>query len=114
MIISFRRRFFMEQTATYDNKELHVGDIVRFHTPYPDEDPNTIFIVLWSYYDPEGKSSRAEVVKFDQRSKQTPVIQKWFIRDLERGPEVSPELLKQIELFMKSKLGNAIISKLVI
>jgi len=104
----------MEQTATCDNKELHVGDIVRFHTLYPDEDPNTIFIVLWSYYDPEGKSSRAEVVKFDQRSKQTPVIQKWFIRDLERVPEVSPELLKQIELFMKSKLGNAIISKLVI
>ncbi|MGJ1417644.1 hypothetical protein [Sphingobacterium multivorum] len=104
----------MEHSAAYDNKDLHVGDIVRFHTPYSDEDPNTIFIVLWSYYDPAGKSSRAEVVKFDQRSKQTPVIQKWFIRDLERVPEVSPELLKQIELFMKSKLGNTIISKLVI
>ncbi|WP_312330687.1 hypothetical protein [Sphingobacterium sp.] len=104
----------MEQITGYDNKELHVGDIVRFHTPYSDKDPNTIFIVLWSHYDPEGKSSRAEVVKFEQRSKQHPVIQKWFIRDLERVPEVSPELLKQIELFMKSKLGNAIISKLII
>lgn len=67
-----------------------------------------------THYDPEGKSSRAEVVKFEQRSKQHPVIQKWFIRDLERVPEVSLELLKQIELFMKSKLGNAIISKLII
>ncbi len=104
----------MEQITAYDNKELHVGDIVRFHTPYPDEDPNTIFIVLWSYYDPDGKSSRAEVVKFDQVLRSPPVIQKWFIRDLERVPEVSPELLKQIELFMKNKLGNAIIGKLVI
>lgn len=104
----------MEQITAYDNKELHVGDIVRFHTPYPDEDPNTIFIVLWSYYDPDGKSSRAEVVKFDQGLRYPPVIQKWFIRDLERVPEVSPELLKQIELFMKNKLGNAIIGKLVI
>jgi len=104
----------MEQIATYDNKDLHVGDIVRFHTPHPDEDPNTIFIVLWSYYDPEGKSSRAEVVKYDPSSKHSPVIQKWFIRDLERIPEVSPELLKQIKLFMQNKLGNAIISKLVI
>ncbi len=104
----------MEQIATYDNKDLHVGDIVRFHTPYTDEDPNTIFIVLWSYYDPEGKSSRAEVVKYDRSSKHSPGIQKWFIRDLERIPEVSPELLKQIKLFMQNKLGNAIISKLVI
>ncbi|MGE8381903.1 MAG: hypothetical protein ACN6PN_26290 [Sphingobacterium sp.] len=104
----------MEQAKGYDNKELHVGDIVRFHTLYPDEDPNTIFIVLWSYYDPEGKSSRAEVVKFDPVLKHYPVIQKWFIRDLERVPEVSPELLQQIALFMKSKLGNAIISKLVV
>jgi hypothetical protein len=104
----------MEQTKEYDNKQLHVGDIVRFHTPYPDEDPNMIFIVLWSYYDPEGKSSRAEVVKFEPDLKHYPTIQKWFIRDLERVPEVSPELLKRIALFMKSKLGNAIISKLVV
>ncbi|ULT26310.1 hypothetical protein KUH03_05185 [Sphingobacterium sp. E70] len=25
----------MEQAKGYDNKELHVGDIVRFHTPIP-------------------------------------------------------------------------------
>lgn len=102
----------MEQAKVYDNRDLHVGDIVRFHTPYPDEDPHTIFIVLWSFYDPDGKSSRAEVVKFDPTLEQYPIIQKWFIRDLERVPEISPELLKQIELFMKSKLGNTIISKL--
>ena len=102
----------MEQAKVYDNRDLHVGDIVRFHTPYPDEDPHTIFIVLWSFYDPDGKSARAEVVKFDPTLKQYPIIQKWFIRDLERVPEISPELLKQIELFMKSKLGNTIISKL--
>ncbi|UIR57432.1 hypothetical protein LZQ00_06335 [Sphingobacterium sp. SRCM116780] len=104
----------MEQDNVYDNQDLRVGDIVRFHTPYIDEDPNTIFIVLWSYYDPEGKSSRAEVVKFDRALKHHPLIQKWFIRDLERVAQVSPELMQEIKEFMKNKLGNAIVSRLLI
>ncbi len=82
----------MEQITAYDNKELHVGDIVRFHTPYPDEDPNTIFIVLWSYYDPEGKSSRAEVVKFDQGLRYPPCYSEMVYTGFRKGSRSEPRI----------------------
>lgn len=101
----------METPNNYDNQSLRLGDIVRFHTPYPDENPDMMFIILEAYY-LNDNTFRAEVVKYTKELNNYFVIKKLFIRDLERVPNLTPEQIHEIEIFMNRKPGNCIVSKL--
>ncbi|MFD1768812.1 hypothetical protein [Sphingobacterium suaedae] len=91
----------MEQVRTYDNYNLEAGDIVRFHTPYPDENPDTVFVVLKTYYAPQ--IPRAGVVKITASAAE-PIEDKLFIKDLERVQQVTPTLLQNISKWMDRHL----------
>ena len=101
----------METPNNYDNQSLRSGDIVRFHSPYPDENPDMMFIILEAHY-LNDNTSRAEVVKYTKELNNYFVIKKLFIRDLERVPNLTAEQILEIEIFMNRKPGNCIVSKL--
>ncbi|MBE8721263.1 hypothetical protein [Sphingobacterium pedocola] len=101
----------MKKRKVYNNQDFKAGDIVRSHTPVPGNDPDMIFIVVQAYYDKE--LPMVELVKFSRELNYYFTVKKWFIHDLERVPNVSLELEKEIEEFLKRKPGNLLVSRLL-
>lgn len=73
-------------------KPIEKGQIVKFHTPYEDEDPEQLYVVL-EVFDDEDRS-RAQIFPLNTGLSFPPVV---YIRDL----EIDNILTKQLARYLK-------------
>ncbi|WP_134088545.1 hypothetical protein [Olivibacter sp. XZL3] len=79
--------------------KLKVGDMVKYHTPYPRENPNDLYIVLEAHYDVERPRAKLLAYAPDFNFALTYVR---FIEELELADVISVSTT-EIEQFMKEK-----------
>ncbi|HPB05602.1 MAG TPA: hypothetical protein PKX60_05135 [Prolixibacteraceae bacterium] len=67
-----------------------VGQIVRFHTPYPEEDPNQLYVILEIYFDLEKPRAYVKALGLEFSFGLTSV---YYVEDLEVVEIGTSELL---------------------
>ena len=85
------------------------GQIVRFHTPFPDEDSDQMYVVIESFYDVEKPRALIKALGFGPTLAPTSTV---LIEDLELVQLISEDLIGQ-EMSVKTAEGKVIHGKVL-